>query len=41
MRRHGRPEHWYVPVTASFDGGESNALLDVVIRAIAGRAAGA
>lgn len=35
------PEHWYVPVTASFDGGESNVLLDVVIRAIAGRAAGA
>ncbi len=24
--------HWYVPVTASFDGGESNGLLDIVTR---------
>jgi tetraacyldisaccharide 4'-kinase len=31
--------HWYVPVTASFDGGESNVLLDIVTRAIAKRAA--
>jgi tetraacyldisaccharide 4'-kinase len=33
------PHHWYVPVTASFDGGESNVLLDIVTRAIAKRAA--
>jgi tetraacyldisaccharide 4'-kinase len=33
------PHHWYVPVTASFDGGESNVLLDVVTAAIAKRAA--
>jgi tetraacyldisaccharide 4'-kinase len=33
------PHHWYVPVTASFDGGESNLLLDIVTRAIANRAA--
>jgi tetraacyldisaccharide 4'-kinase len=32
------PHHWYVPVTASFDGGESSVLLDVVTRAIHGRA---
>jgi tetraacyldisaccharide 4'-kinase len=29
------PHHWYVPVTASFDGGESNVLLDIVTGAIA------
>jgi tetraacyldisaccharide 4'-kinase len=28
------PNHWYVPVTASFEGGESKALLDVVTQAI-------
>jgi tetraacyldisaccharide 4'-kinase len=28
------PDHWYVPVTASFDGGESEVLLDTVTRAI-------
>jgi tetraacyldisaccharide 4'-kinase len=28
------PRHWYVPVTASFSGGESNALLDIVTEAI-------
>jgi tetraacyldisaccharide 4'-kinase len=28
------PRHWYVPVTASFSGGESNALLDIVTGAI-------
>jgi tetraacyldisaccharide 4'-kinase len=33
------PHHWYVPVTASFSGGESNALLDVVTQAIHRRAA--
>lgn len=33
------PHHWYVPVTASFDGGESNVLLDIVTGAIAKRAA--
>jgi tetraacyldisaccharide 4'-kinase len=32
------PHHWYVPVTASFDGGESNVLLDIVTRAIHERA---
>ncbi len=32
-------QHWYVPVTASFDGGESNVLLDIVTKAMAGRAA--
>jgi tetraacyldisaccharide 4'-kinase len=31
------PNHWYVPVTASFDGGESSVLLDIVTRAIAKR----
>jgi tetraacyldisaccharide 4'-kinase len=35
------PRHWYVPVTASFDGGDSSALLDIVTRAIHGRAASA
>jgi tetraacyldisaccharide 4'-kinase len=33
------PHHWYVPVTASFDGGESTVLLDIVTGAIAKRAA--
>jgi tetraacyldisaccharide 4'-kinase len=33
------PHHWYVPVTASFDGGESNVLLDIVTQAIHRRAA--
>jgi tetraacyldisaccharide 4'-kinase len=33
------PHHWYVPVTASFGGGEDNVLLDVVTRAIQKRAA--
>jgi tetraacyldisaccharide 4'-kinase len=32
------PHHWYVPVSASFDGGESSVLLDIVTRAIHGRA---
>jgi tetraacyldisaccharide 4'-kinase len=30
-------QHWYVPVTACFDGGESTTLLDVVIGKIAQR----
>jgi tetraacyldisaccharide-1-P 4'-kinase len=33
------PHHWYVPVTASFHGGESAVLLDIVTGAIAKRAA--
>jgi tetraacyldisaccharide 4'-kinase len=33
------PHHWYVPVTASFDGGDSGVLLDIVTQAIAKRAA--
>jgi tetraacyldisaccharide 4'-kinase len=33
------PRHWYVPVTASFDGGESNLLLDIVTQAMAKRGA--
>jgi tetraacyldisaccharide 4'-kinase len=33
------PHHWYVPVSASFDGGESNVLLDIVTQAIQKRAA--
>jgi tetraacyldisaccharide 4'-kinase len=33
------PHHWYVPVTASFDGGESKMLLDIVTRAMSMRAA--
>jgi tetraacyldisaccharide 4'-kinase len=33
------PLHWCVPVTASFSGGESNALLDIVTQAIRRRAA--
>jgi tetraacyldisaccharide 4'-kinase len=32
------PHHWYVPVAASFDGGESAALLDIVTRAMVRRA---
>ena len=32
------PRHWYVPVTANFDGGESNVLLNVVTQAMANRA---
>ena len=32
-------QHWYVPVSASFDAGESELLLDIVTRAIHGRAA--
>jgi tetraacyldisaccharide 4'-kinase len=31
------PQHWYVPVTASFAGGESDALLGIVTEAIARR----
>jgi tetraacyldisaccharide 4'-kinase len=33
------PHHWYVPVTASFAGGESKMLLDIVTRAMSMRAA--
>jgi tetraacyldisaccharide 4'-kinase len=33
------PNHWYVPVTASFNGGESNTLLNIVTEAIHKRAA--
>jgi tetraacyldisaccharide 4'-kinase len=33
------PQHWYVPVTASFEGGESKLLLDIVTRAMTLRAA--
>jgi tetraacyldisaccharide 4'-kinase len=33
------PRHWYVPVTAAFDGGESTVLLQVVMQAMANRAA--
>jgi tetraacyldisaccharide 4'-kinase len=33
------PLHWYVPVSACFDGGESDLLLDVVTQAINRRAA--
>ena len=32
------PQHWYVPVSASFEEGESNALLDIVTQAIHTRA---
>jgi len=32
------PRHWYVPVTATFDAGESQRLMEVVTRAIAARA---
>jgi tetraacyldisaccharide 4'-kinase len=35
------PRHWYVPVTASFQGAESKALLDIVTQAIQTRAASA
>jgi tetraacyldisaccharide 4'-kinase len=38
-QRFAGPHHWYVPVTASFDGGESNVLLDIVTQAIAKRTA--
>lgn len=30
-------QHWYVPVTACFDGGESNTLLDIVLQRISRR----
>jgi tetraacyldisaccharide 4'-kinase len=33
------PHHWYVPVAASFDGGESHLLLDIVTQAIQKRIA--
>ena len=33
------PQHWYVPVSASFEGGESAMLLDIVTQAIRRRAA--
>jgi tetraacyldisaccharide 4'-kinase len=33
------PLHWYVPVTASFNGRESKVLLDIVTQAIQRRAA--
>jgi len=33
------PQHWSVPVTANFDGGESKVLLGIVTEAIAKRAA--
>ena len=33
------PQHWYVPVSASFGGGEAKLLLDTVVQAIARRAA--
>ena len=33
------PQHWYVPVTASFTGAESDALLKIVTQAIQKRAA--
>jgi tetraacyldisaccharide 4'-kinase len=29
--------HWYVPVSAHFEGGESSTLLDIVTERIAGR----
>jgi tetraacyldisaccharide 4'-kinase len=32
------PDHWYVPVTAGFDGGESKILLDIVTGAMSKRA---
>jgi len=35
----GGPNHWYVPVTASFAEGESKVLLDIVTRAMSMRAA--
>jgi tetraacyldisaccharide 4'-kinase len=35
------PQHWYVPVTASFSGGESTVLLGIVTQAIQERAASA
>ena len=33
------PQHWYVPVTASFAGGQSDALLEIVTQAIQARIA--
>ncbi len=33
------PHHWYVPVSASFGGGDSKMLLDIVTRAMSRRAA--
>jgi len=33
------PQHWYVPVTANFEGGASDVLLDIVARAIHNHAA--
>ncbi len=33
------PHHWYVPVSARFDGAESNMLLDIVTRSMRKRAA--
>ena len=33
------PHHWYVPVSARFDGAESNMLLDIVTQAMRKRAA--
>jgi tetraacyldisaccharide 4'-kinase len=35
------PQHWYVPVSAGFDAGESNALLNIVTQSVQKRAAGA
>ena len=35
----GGPRHWYVPVTAILDGGDSEALLNTVAQALANRAA--
>jgi tetraacyldisaccharide 4'-kinase len=35
------PQHWYVPVTASFSGSEATVLLGIVTQAIHNRAAGA
>jgi len=29
-----RRQHWYVPVTASFDGAEENSLLDIILKKI-------
>ena len=30
-------QHWYVPVTACFDGGESDTLLDIVLKKMTNR----
>jgi tetraacyldisaccharide 4'-kinase len=32
------PQHWYVPVTASFDAADSDRLVDIVMQAIHRRA---